>query len=323
MFSRERQLGLVLVVLGGLAGSVGTAFLTGARHASGREEATTKLQQEKPSAGKEDARTADRAGIQEQREGFLKAFESGDAERVASFWTAGGELIDFDGSVYRGRSAIAKAYRELFGTKEKRRVDIQTDSLRFPSRDTAIEDGNLEVRVGKGEPTVSRYSVLYVREDGKWLMALVREWPVETVSLRDLEWLIGTWVAKRDDVVVHTTYEWMWNKSFIRVQFTIRQQDRTLSGFQMIGKDVASGDLRSWTFEGEGGFGEANWSRDGKKWILESAGQLTDGTTLTATNILMPLDQDSFTWQTVKRSIGSEEVEDLPPIKVTRVKPQK
>jgi uncharacterized protein (TIGR02246 family) len=265
-------------------------------------------------------READRAKLQSQMEAFLKAFESGDAERVASFWTADGELIGDDGSVYRGRAAIAKTYRELFDTKEKRQAEIQKESLRFPSKDTAIEEGYFKVRVGKGEPTSNRYSVLHVREDGKWLMAVVREWPVETVSLHDLEWLIGTWVAKRDDVEVHTTYEWMWNKSFIRVQFTIRQKDRDLPGFQMIGKDATSGELRSWTFESEGGFGEATWSRDGKRWVLDAAGRLSDGSPLTATNILIPLDQNSFTWQAVKRSIGGDEVEDLPPVRVSRVK---
>jgi hypothetical protein len=56
----------------------------------------------------------------------------------------------------------------------------------------------------------------------------------------------------------------VWDKSFIRVQFTIRQKDQTVSGFQMIGKDPASRELRSWTFESAGGFGEATWSRDGK-----------------------------------------------------------
>ena len=104
------------------------------------------------------------------------------------------------------------------------------------------------------------------------------------------------------------------------MRFTIRQKDRTLSGFQMIGIDPGSKELRSWTFESEGGFGEATWSRDGKKWVLDSAGRLTDGSTMAATNILTPLDQDSFTWQAVKRSIDGEEVDDLPPVKVTRVK---
>jgi uncharacterized protein (TIGR02246 family) len=274
------------------------------------------------SSGDTDNRNADRAGIQSQREAFLKAFESGDAKQVASFWTTDGELIGKEG-VYRGRDAIEKAYRELFGPKEKRRAEIQTESLRFPSKDTAVEEGRLKVREGNAEPTSSRYSILHVREDGKWLMAIVRELPVETASLRDLDWLIGTWAAKNDEAEVHTTYEWMWDKSFIRVQFTIRHKDRTLRGFQMIGKDEASGELRSWTFESEGGFGEATWSRDGKKWVLDSAGRLSNGSTLAATNILVPLDQDSFTWQSIKRSVGGEEVEDLPPVKVTRVKQKK
>jgi uncharacterized protein (TIGR02246 family) len=292
------------------------------RHADAQDKAAPQKKAEPPSADTDD-RKADRAGIDAQMEGFLKAFESGDAERVASFWTVGGELIDDDGSVYRGRAAIAKAYRELFGTKEKRKAEIQRESLRFPSRDTAIEEGKFKVRVGEGEPSASRYSVLHVREGGKWLMAVVREWPAEAVSLTDLEWLIGTWVAKRDDAEVQTSYEWMWNKSFIRMRFTIRQKDRALSGFQMIGKDPESGELRSWVFESEGGFGEAIWSRDGKKWALASSGRLPDGSTMTATNLLVPLGPDSFTWQAVKRTVDGEKVGDLPPVKVTRVKPKK
>lgn len=311
---------LALFLFGGLLGVFGTASLPFTRQADAGDKADAKRKKGPTSSGDKDNRKADRDGIQAQREAFLKAFESGDAKRVASFWTADGELIGDDGSAYRGRAAIEKAYRELFDPKERRRAEIETESLRFPSRDTAVEEGRLKVRMGNTEPTTSRYSVLHVREGGKWLMAVVREWPAEKASLHDLEWLIGTWVAKRDDVEVHTTYEWMWNKSFIRVQFTIRQKDRTLRGFQMIGKDEASGGLRSWTFESEGGFGEATWSRDGKRWVLDAAGRLSDGRTLTATNILIPMDQDSFTWQAVKRSIGDEEVEDLPPVRVTRVK---
>ncbi|MGH7174325.1 MAG: YybH family protein [Gemmataceae bacterium] len=276
-----------------------------------------------PPGLEQNSRKEDRAAIRSQRKGFRKAFESSDAERVASFWTVEGELIGDDGRVYRGRVAIAKAYRELFGTKEKRQAEIQPESLRFPSQNTAIEEGYFKVRVGKGEPTANRYSILHVREGGKWFMAVVREWPAETASLHDLEWLIGTWVAKRDDTEVHTTYEWMWNKSFIRVRFNIRQKDREIKGFQIIGKDVASEGLRSWTFESEGGFGEATWSRDGKKWVLDSVGRLSDGSTLAATNILTPLGQDSFTWQAVRRLIDGEEVDDLPPVKVSRGKPKR
>ena len=323
MITPRIRLALVLVLIGGLVGSFGIMSSALTRYADAGDKAAAKRKKTDLPAAEKDTRKADRAGIQSQKEGFLKAFESGDAEWVASFWTADGELIGDEGSVYRGRGAIAKAYRELFGSKEKRHAEIQSESLRFPSQDTAIEEGYFKVRVAKGEPTANRYSILYVREGGKWLMAVVREWPTETASLRDLEWLIGTWVAQRNDAEVQTTYEWMWNKSFIRVRFTIRQKDRELSGFQMIGKDAASGELRSWTFESEGGFGEATWSRDGKKWVLDSAGRLSDGSTLAATNLLTPLDQDTFSWQAVRRSIDGEEVDDLPPVKVTRLKPKR
>jgi uncharacterized protein (TIGR02246 family) len=323
MSNRKKPLTLVCVLFGGLLGLlVATAFAV-RLHANPEGRTATEQQKAEAPPAEGDAREADRAAIRQQTERFLRAFEGGDAEQVASCWTADGELIGDDGVVYRGRAAIAKAYRELFGTKEKRRPGVQRESLRFPSRDTAIEEGQFRVRVDNEEATSSRYSILYAREDGKWLMAVVREWPSEAASLRDLDWLIGTWVAKHGDTEVQTTYEWMWDKSFIRVQFTIRQKDRTLGGFQMIGKDPASGELRTWTFETDGGFGEATWSRDGKKWFLDSAGRLADGTTMAATNILTPLDRDSFTWQSVKRSIDGEEVDDLAPVKVTRVKQKK
>jgi uncharacterized protein (TIGR02246 family) len=319
MSTTKKRLAVVWILFAGLIGVFGTLSLALTRHANAGDKAAAEQQKAEPPAGK-NTREADSAEIQAQADRFLRAFESGDAERVASFWTADGELIGDDGSVYQGRAAIEKAYRELFGTKGKRQAEVERESLRFPSQDTAIEEGRFQVRVDKGEPTASRYSILYVREGGKWLMAVVREWPAEAVSVRDLEWLIGSWVARRDDAEVQTTYEWMWNKSFIRVEFTIRQKDRTLRGFQMIGLDPASKELRTWTFESEGGFGEATWSRDGKKWVVDSAGRLTDGSTMAATVVLTPVDQDSFTWQAVKRSLDGEEVDDLPPVKVTRVK---
>jgi uncharacterized protein (TIGR02246 family) len=322
MTTRRKRLALALVLFSGLLVSFGAVTQALTRSASAGDGEAAKQKKAEPPSADQDTRKADRAQLQAQMERFLKAFERGDARQVASFWTSNGELIGDDGSVHRGRSAIEQSYRAAFGTKEKRQAEIQQDSLRFPSQDTAIEEGYFKVRVGKGEPIANRYSILYVREGGQWLMALVREWPAESVSLRDLDWLIGTWVAKRDDAEVHTTYEWLWDRSFIRVQFSIRHKDRTIRGFQMIGKDLASQELRSWTFESEGSFGEATWSRDGKTWVLDSAGRLADGSTMAATIILSPLGPDAFTWQAVRRSTDGEEEADLPPVKVTRVKPK-
>ncbi len=69
--------------------------------------------------------------------------------------------------------------------------------------------------------------------------------------------------------------------------------------------------------------GEADWSRDGDHWVLDADGTLPDGRTLTETNILRRVDDDTFTWQSVDRLLDDSELPDLAPVKVTRVKPKK
>jgi hypothetical protein len=149
--------------------------------------------------------------------------------------------------------------------------------------------------------------------------AVVRSWRSDGQSLRDLDWLIGTWKVKRDDVEVLTTYTWDAKKVFIKSRFTIKDKNGTTTGTQIIGKDPSTGAIRSWTFESEGGFGEAAWSRDGKRWVMEAKGVQADGSKLTATNILTRINDDTFTWQTVDRTRDEEELNDVPPIRVTRV----
>jgi hypothetical protein len=56
------------------------------------------------------------------------------------------------------------------------------------------------------------------------------------------------------------------------------------------------------------------------RWINEATGVLPDGTEVTSLNVLVRLDDDSFTWQTTDREVDGIPVGDLPPVKVTRVK---
>jgi uncharacterized protein (TIGR02246 family) len=264
--------------------------------------------------------TEDTLAIKKAGQSFIKAYLAGDAKAMAAHWTENGEYFADDGTVLRGRATIEKSYAELFAKKAPHtEASIEITSIRFPSKDTAIEEGYFRVRSDKEAPSVSKYSVLHVREGGKWLMALVREWPREGTSLRDLDWLIGTWEGAKGNTTVRTTCEWWGDKNFIRIKIAIKHKDHTRDGFQMIGKDHSTGKLRSWTFDTDGSFGEATWSRDGKKWVQESAGVLEDGSVLAATNIMTVIDNDSFTFQSVERSLDGEEIPDVPPVLVKRV----
>ena len=270
---------------------------------------------------KEPARPDDEAAIRKATADFIKAVEKGDAKGVAVAWTESGEYIDDDGTTIRGRAAIEAAYAKAFAKNKNLKVEITVDSIRFPSKDTAIEEGYAKSYNRKSEqPTTSRYSVLHVREGGRWLMAVLREWPDEGVSLRDLDWLIGTWEAKTDDAVIRTTYEWDAKKNSIRCHITIKREGSEITAHAVLLKDPRNGQLRSWMFDDDGSFGDGAWTRDGKRWVIAASGVQADGGELTATNILTPVDKDTFIWQSTERTLDGEELPNIPPVKVTRVK---
>jgi uncharacterized protein (TIGR02246 family) len=309
---------LTLPVLGALALGLQTFF-----KGESPSAAALRANEADPKASGSDAgpHAADEAGVRASSKDFVKAFEKGDAKAVAAFWTEEGEYISDDGTNYRGRDAIQDAYAKFFDKNPKLRFEVQIESIRFVSKDSAIEEGYAKTYSEKTRKnTSSRYSVLHVREGGKWLMAVVREWPDEGTTLRDIDWLIGSWSAKTDNGEVRTSYEWDEDKKFIRMRFTITKKGETITGSEMIGRDPRTGQLRAWLFENDGGFGESMWTWDGKRWLIEAGGVQSSGAEMTAVNILTPIDKDSFTWQSDDRTLDGESVQSIPPVKVTRVK---
>jgi uncharacterized protein (TIGR02246 family) len=270
---------------------------------------------------------AEIAAVRKEAGAFVRAFNKKDAQAVAAFWTKDGEYIGPDEEPVRGRKDIAKMYAEFFKKHPKARLEVKVETVRLLGRQTALEEGTLKLWLaGEKEPGEARYSVLHVREDDGWRMATVREWvkhPDEDISLKDIEWLVGEWVGKANGVEVRTRYAWDEDRAFIRCRYTLKEGDKVIaSGTQVIATDPAGG-LRSWLFDKSGSFGESVWKRDEGRWEIEATATLPDGSTMTATNILAPVNKDSFTWQSVDRKAGGTELPNTPPLKVVRVKPQK
>jgi uncharacterized protein (TIGR02246 family) len=265
-------------------------------------------------------RQMDRNAIRAMMKEFVVAFQNGDAAAAAAFMTVEAEIITDEGGTLKGRDAIKKAYAEHFAKTSRPKVTLDIDSVRFTSRDTAIEDGEMAVSHDSESPVKHRYQILYAREDGKWLISLVKEWPPVESPLSELDWLIGTWSAKRADAEVRNTYEWFGNKSFIKVDISVREKDKSFSAMQLIGIDAVTGGIRTWTFEHDGGYGEGTCLQDGPRWVFENRTTLADGSLLEATNILVPVDRNTITWQPINLTIEGEQFGDLPPVKITRVK---
>lgn len=269
-------------------------------------------------------RREDRESIREAMRSFEAAFEARDAEALASHWTARGEYLGEGGERIRGRDALLAGFSAFFDATPELTAEVRPGSLRFLSDGIAIEEGTVAVRRGPAEPeTEASYTALFVREGGRWLMAQLEETAGGDPSVEDLDWLVGEWrSAVGEAAEIRTTYEWAPGKAFLQAQFTLKEQELDLGGTQVIGVDPETGALHSWTFEAGGGIGEADWYPDGDHWVLEAAGTLTDGRTLFETNILRRIDDDTFTWQSTGRLLDDVELPDLPPVKVTRVKPR-
>jgi uncharacterized protein (TIGR02246 family) len=284
------------------------------------QAATEPRAQAQPSAP--GGRDEDRAAVRAALDSFVKAFESRDAKALAAHWTAGGEYHRLDGAAVQGRESLEKGFIAFFAKNPELKATIHHEALRFLSDDTAVEEGSVDIQRGPLEPTSNaRYSALMVREGGQWHVAQLSESPGKEESIEDLGWLVGEWKSKgKQGAEIETTYAWHPNKKLLQAQFTIKEKDRTFSGSQIIGVDPATGAIHSWAFEADGGVGEGNWSLDGDQWLVDTSGTLPDGRTFTETNVLRRVDADTFTWQSIERRLQDETIDDLAPVKVTRVK---
>src|SRR5262249_34975191 len=119
---------------------------------------------------------------------------------------------------------------------------------------------------------------------------------------------------------VRLSFTWNDQKTFLRGTFRVTEAGKvTASGIHEIGADPVSGRLRSWVFNDDGGEGKATWSSDGNSWMIESIGAMPDGTPTSATNVLTRLNDNEFTWRSIRRSIGAEGLPDTTPVKLSRI----
>jgi uncharacterized protein (TIGR02246 family) len=275
------------------------------------------------------SRQADEAAIKKFAADFAGDFDKRDAKAIASHYTAEGEFIRNDGEPISGPKEIEEAYAAYFkGLKGKTKLDVQFDGLRFPSADTAVAEVTLRLKDEDGDCMASSWrNTLLVREGGQWKVALTREWDRDTSeddTLKDIEWLIGNWQVSEKDREVTSSFEWNENKTFIHGKYTIKDGGKVSeSGIQLIGRDNNDGVIRSWAFQSDGGFGGGVWTREGKKWTVDVHGVLANGQELTATNIYIHLDPNTYSFQSVDRELDDEPVPDTPQIKVMRQKASK
>ena len=219
-------------------------------------------------AADEPAAALDRGnGDSRLREDLYRRFQQARRQGVADMWSPDAVYLNrITGEEVSGRDAIAKEFTAMFKDSPDIKMTAVTESVQFISPNVAEEHGNSTVTVPKEKPEELPYSAVYVKRDGKWLLDRVTDEAKQAKDshyeqLKQLEWMVGHWVNKDENVDIETDCNWTKNRTFLTRSFTVSVEGEVdLSGMQIIGWDAAAKAIRSWTFDSDGGYAEANWT---------------------------------------------------------------
>jgi uncharacterized protein (TIGR02246 family) len=254
-------------------------------------------------------------------------FSQGDVKGLVACWTADGVFANQNGDRFEGRSNIEKALQASFSARKKSVMKFHLLSLRILNEGAAVVELIPEVKLhsttSAGELDLN---MVMVKRDGRWWIESAREVryvvPAQVQHLKDLEWLVGDWVAEttaQNGVSFRSSCDWAHNRAFLIRKFTVEAKDKVLhAGTEVIGWDPRARRVRSWVFDSNGGFGENLWVQDGNRWLIKYSGTLPEGDEISATNIITKVDADTLKIESKDRSANGERHPDVPQITLKR-----
>jgi uncharacterized protein (TIGR02246 family) len=217
-------------------------------------------------------------------EAYVEAFNRGDAAAISAIWSPEGDYIGLSGMRTAGRDRIEALFAGFFARNKRAQIEVRSESLRWITPDLALEDGTTAVlRPGELRPSRSRFSNTWARQDGKWALLAVRETPVSPANhppeLAKLAWLVGHWEARTPDgESVRLQVAPVMDGNFLVAERTLVANGQAEgTGLEWIAWDPARKQIRSWSLQSDGGFGESFWTPAEGAWQVESTHTLRDG----------------------------------------------
>jgi len=270
----------------------------------------------------------DEKAIRANVDAMTKAFNDKDAAAIAKLFTEDAQIVDDDGQSFQGRAEIERVFGDGFEENPKSQMKGTILSIRFVTPSVAVEDGSTTIRHNDGRSDDhSRYSVVHVKQDGKWMMASAHDFPDEnresSEELAQLAGMIGDWIDESPESLTRTSYRWDEAHRYILGDFSLQVAGRiSLAGSVRLGWDPLAKKIHSWVFDSKGGFAEGLWTREGNQWVTKMNGVSADGRLASATNITTLLGKGRMTWESRDRVVGDEVMPDIEKITIVRKPPQ-
>ncbi len=109
--------------------------------------------------------------IRQEVEAFSQAWNTGDTQALAVFFTEDAVRVDAFGDVQCGRSEIATAFHHLLhGRMAGARVRMEPGTVRLLSPDLALWQGGVEILLPQGPPLRGHAFQVMRREGNRWLI---------------------------------------------------------------------------------------------------------------------------------------------------------
>jgi uncharacterized protein (TIGR02246 family) len=269
-------------------------------------------------SAEDEAHKGDEQAIRAAASRYIDALARGDVKTMLGLWVPEGDIVDEFGRATPARDVIeqeAQARRTSVDENPGPRVELTSRSIRFLTSDVAIEDGTVAVSP-QGLPAArGRFAAIWVKHDGEWKLASLRETRVPTTSAGDLaalDWMVGDWTGTLDKARFDVAAHWNEKHTFLMRELTLARDGKVLlKGGQRIGVDPLDGKIKSWTYDSEGGHGEGVWTRHGDTWVVQASGVTPDGRRTSAINVYAYDGKNHITWKSTGRFSNGQSVPDF------------
>jgi len=131
--------------------------------------------------------------------------------------------------------------------------------------------------------------------------------------LAELQWLVGQWKTAADASTPATAEgRWSADGHFLLLEYQVSPPSGpAISSSERIAWDPVGKTFRSWTFRGDGGFGQANWVARDQGWMIRYSGTHGDGRPFSATLMLSQGESQKLHLSAIERWVGEENQPDL------------
>jgi uncharacterized protein (TIGR02246 family) len=251
-----------------------------------------------------------------------EAFNQGDAKALADLYAEDISCLFEGGLAVEGREAAKEALETYFKTHPKAQLEMQVETAKWLTPEVLADSGTTAVIRGDGNRSVTRYSSIWVTEDGKLRLAKLEESAVTPADepgrvLGDLEWMLGSWKDQDGEVTCKVSYTAN-DRFLLRAFKVLREGAEPLEASEVIGYDPSNQQIRSWMFDSDGGFGEGVWRNEGEKWLVSMKSTLADGSLTAAQHVISRQDSGNYTWESLNRTINGEALPNLDRVEVVK-----